>query len=234
MLRALFIIAVCVVMVACGYSSADIQAGVPPVVMPPAPPQPQQQQPDPAMPAGDPACQTVKFGASPSRRPIDIILWVDDGGSFNSARAKVAASINQNLSDILGVAGVDYRVILLTASTTVGPPLSTSGRLIRVPGGFSAGSGGFVFFSSPTHIAKYSQHLRADAFKVFLSATDCEGSTSVASFASFEMDLVNNGGGAFRGGADRNFVYDMIGNVAVRTPATAPWLAGDGVAGKGS
>jgi hypothetical protein len=180
-------------------------------------------------------CASVKYSATTTRRPVDVILWVDDGGSFNGARTKVASSINKNLAEILENEKVDYRVILLSSDTAIAPPLSTSGRLFRAPGGYSAGSGGYIFFSSPQYVAKYLEHVRADAFKVFLSATDCENSQASGSFESFEAALEANGKGNFKTGGNRNFMYDMIGNLALKPGSSSalPWLASDVLATKG-
>ncbi|MGE0785185.1 MAG: hypothetical protein AB7S26_05810 [Sandaracinaceae bacterium] len=181
----------------------------------------------------DASCADVHLEAQTSQRPIDIIIWVDDGGSFDSARRKVSSSISDNLVAILEAAGVDYQVILLSANTSIGPPLSESAeRYFHVPGGYSAGGGGYVFFSDASYLSRYLDRLRPDAFKVFLSATDCE--SEAGSFAAFEDALAMNGAGAFVVGDERNFVYNMIGNVALGAPPTTPWSSGDPPAGRGS
>jgi len=177
-------------------------------------------------------CATLDLAAAPTTRPIDVIVWVDDGGSFAGERAKVARSIGVNLADILDAAHVDYQIVLLSSATSIPEPLRSSTRFFHAPGGYSAGSGGYVFFSSPTYLANYVDHLRTDAFKVFLSATDCEG--EAGTFDAFEMALTTNAPTQFVSGDHRNFAYDMIGNLALRTPSTAPYTPTDASAARGS
>lgn len=176
-------------------------------------------------------CASRAFEAESSERPIDVVIWVDDGGSFASARGKVARSIGMNLADILAAAGVDYRVILLGANTTIPAPLGDDPeRFVQIDSGFSAGGGGYVFFSDPRYLAMYEEHLRDGAFRVFLSATDCE--REAGTFEAFETAL--SASDAFVVGDGRNFVYHMIGNVALQSTPTMPWTGADPIAGRGS
>lgn len=176
-------------------------------------------------------CASRAFEAESSMRPIDVVIWVDDGGSFTGARAEVARSIGMNLADILEAASVDYRVILLGANTRIPAPLGEDAeRFVQVGSGFSSGGGGYLFFSDPRYLAMYEPHLRDGAFRVFLSATDCQ--REAGTFAAFETAL--SASGSFTVGDGRNFVYHMIGNVALQATPTMPWASTDPVAARGS
>lgn len=170
-------------------------------------------------------CASADFRAESTRRPIDIVIWVDDGGSFIGARGKVADSIQERLVDILERDDVDYRFAVMTAQTRFDPPLSTDPeRFCRVGDGFSSGGGGFIFFADRPYIDDYRPCLRDGAFRVLLSATDCQRQSPI-DFAEFERRLEANGMGAFVVGDERNYVYHMLGNLALRDPQTEPWRA---------
>jgi len=61
----------------------------------------------------DAACATASAPAIVERRPVDIILVVDNSGSMAPAIAQVRAGIN-TFADELFASGLDYRLILLT------------------------------------------------------------------------------------------------------------------------
>lgn len=62
----------------------------------------------------DGACATVSVEATLSKRPIDVVMIVDNSGSMFDDIAAVQANINASLAGILGAAKVDYRVILIS------------------------------------------------------------------------------------------------------------------------
>ena len=99
-----------------------------------------------------PTCAVQHFTAENTRRPIDVIIWIDGDSSSAPVRAKVGRAINASLGDILNASGADYRVILLATNTTLDPPLGTSPRYFPHPGGYGGGSernfGGYKWLSS--------------------------------------------------------------------------------------
>jgi hypothetical protein len=185
------------------------------------------------VPTDSESCGSADFRAESARRPIDIVIWVDDGGSFDDSRRKVGNSIQMNLVDILEREGVDWKIALMSASTPIGEPLASDPRFVRVPGGYSAGGGGFIFFADPRYIEVYRPELRTDAFRVLLSATDCENQAGYE-FPQFEENLVTNGMGLFTGGDDRNYGYHMIGNIGLRPIPEEPWPPTDRIAPRGA
>lgn len=177
------------------------------------------------------ACVDLDLMATSVRRPLDIIVWVDDGGSFAAGRTRTSPALSDAFPMVLAAAGVDYRIILMSRSTTVSPRLmmEEGTRFFRTTRGYSAGAGGFVFFSSAMYIRDYLPWLRRESFKVFLSNTDCEN--QAGTFEAFETELMANGMGSFTIGDARNYVYNMIGALPLRMPTDEPYRPTDPLAG---
>jgi hypothetical protein len=171
------------------------------------------------VPPDSEACASSLFAAESSRRPIDIVIWLDDGGSFDGYRGRVASAIQESLVDILVAGAVDYKILLMSSDARI--TISDTTRFVRVGGGFSGGGGGYVFFADPRYIEAYRDDLRDGAFRVFLSGTDCENEAGY-DFAEFERRLDANGGGAFIVGDTRNFAYHMLGNLRLKTAPDTP------------
>lgn len=185
------------------------------------------------VPPDSESCASSLFEAESSRRPIDIVIWLDDGGSFDGYRGRVADAIQGSLVDILVAGGVDYKITLMSADAQI--TIADTTRFVRVAGGFSGGGGGYAFFDDPTHLARYRDELRDGAFRVFLSGTDCENEAGY-DFAEFERRLDANGIGAFVAGDMRNFAYNMLGNLRLKTaPDTplTPYTAPEDLAARG-
>jgi hypothetical protein len=86
----------------------------------------------------------------------------------------VQQEINDQVARILDAAMVDYRVILLASGLTIGPPLSTSGRLYTVP--IATGSGDDAAFRPLLEgYAMWRGFLRPGVKKVFMHFTDSVG-----------------------------------------------------------
>lgn len=65
-------------------------------------------------PTPDGSCATVSVEAMLSKRPIDVVMIVDNSGSMWDDIAAVQANINASFAAILDAAKVDYRVILIS------------------------------------------------------------------------------------------------------------------------
>lgn len=176
-------------------------------------------------------CVDLDLMATSVRRPLDIIVWVDDGGSFAAGRTRTGPALSQMFPTVLRDAGVDYRIILMSRTTPVTAPLlmDEGTRFFRTSRGYSAGAGGFVFFSDAMYIRDYLPWLRRESFKVFLSNTDCEN--QAGAFEAFETALMANGMGNFTVGDARNYVYNMIGALPLRMPTDEPYRPMDPAAG---
>lgn len=62
----------------------------------------------------DAACASVTDEAELTIRPIDIVFIVDNSGSMFDDIAAVQSNINDNFAALIGAAGVDFRVIMLS------------------------------------------------------------------------------------------------------------------------
>lgn len=98
----------------------------------------------------DGACASSKAEAVLSKRPVDIIVIIDNSGSMDGEIHEVENQINQNFATIIGGSGLDYRVIMLSRygswkqsqSICVSSPLSGANCLAIFPdGGASTDAG---------------------------------------------------------------------------------------------
>lgn len=62
---------------------------------------------------GEPACATQTAQATLTKKPVDIIIVVDNSGSMTLEIEGVQQNINQNFASIIEQSGLDYRVILV-------------------------------------------------------------------------------------------------------------------------
>jgi hypothetical protein len=69
---------------------------------------------------GDASCASASAQAVLTKRPVDIIVAVDNSGSMSEEISAIQSQINQNLATIIGASGLDYRVILLSRHGAVG------------------------------------------------------------------------------------------------------------------
>ena len=81
----------------------------------------------------DAACVGVRGDVPLARRPVDIILTVDNSGSMTDEIVAIQNNLNTHFADVLSRSGLDYRVILVsrhgsasaTQSVCISRPLST-------------------------------------------------------------------------------------------------------------
>lgn len=62
----------------------------------------------------DAACAAQSASATLSKKPVDIIVVIDNSGSMTAEIQGVQQNINQNFATIIESSGLDYRVIMLT------------------------------------------------------------------------------------------------------------------------
>jgi hypothetical protein len=61
----------------------------------------------------DSACAAQSQAATLQKKPVDIIIIIDNSGSMSQEIVGVQANINQNFAQIIEQSGIDYRVILI-------------------------------------------------------------------------------------------------------------------------
>ena len=83
----------------------------------------------------DSACATQSATATLVKRPVDIIVLIDNSGSMTEEIVGVQKNINQNFATILDGSGLDYRVILVSrhGKATVGQSICVEAPLSGIP-----------------------------------------------------------------------------------------------------
>ena len=61
----------------------------------------------------DAACASVRAEATLTKKPVDIIVVIDNSGSMTEEIVGVQDNINDNFATVLDKSGLDYRVILI-------------------------------------------------------------------------------------------------------------------------
>jgi hypothetical protein len=83
-----------------------------------------------------PVCVAKEAEAAPGKRPVDIIIAIDNSVSMADEIAEVEAQINNNFSAIIEASGTDYRVIMLSNhgehDVPGSPPPADPTRLQRI------------------------------------------------------------------------------------------------------
>lgn len=72
-------------------------------------------------PASDASCASSKAEAVLEKRPVDVIVVVDNSGSMSGEITEVQSQINQNFANIIQASGLDYRVIVVSRYGAVEP-----------------------------------------------------------------------------------------------------------------
>jgi len=75
----------------------------------------------------DSACATQSAEATLTKKPVDIIVVIDNSGSMTEEIVGVQKNINQNFATIIENSGLDYRVIMVTRHGS-----ATSGQSVCV------------------------------------------------------------------------------------------------------
>lgn len=155
----------------------------------------------------DSACVSQSSEATLVKKPVDVVIVIDNSGSMGNEIEGVVKNINQNFADIIEASGLDYRVIMVArygtgtgvcveeplGGTPKGGCASASGAPQNNPPKFfqyaqSIGSRNawcqlLTTFDKPDtyNLAPggWSEWLRPDAYKTFIVVTDDESSCSV-------------------------------------------------------
>ena len=197
------------------------------------------------------ACVSVRAQASLVKKPVDIIVVVDNSSSMTQEIAAVERNINQNFAAILGTSALDYRVILISrhglntsyriciaaplsgADSCTPPPAKpvNSARFFHYDVEVASTNSLSLTLSTYTKSDRnnfttngWSEWLRPGAFRVFIEMTDDDSAMSVA---DFEAGLFALTPAAFGTAESRNYVFHTIAGLKQNTPATAPWLPTD-------
>lgn len=85
----------------------------------------------------DSACAAQSATATLVKRPVDIIVLIDNSGSMTEEIVGVQKNINNNFATILDGSGLDYRVILVTrhGKATSGQSVCVEAPLSGIPAG---------------------------------------------------------------------------------------------------
>jgi hypothetical protein len=78
----------------------------------------------------DAACATQSASATLTKKPVDIIVVIDNSGSMTQEIVGVQQNINQNFATIIENSGLDYRVIMVTRH---GSATSTQSVCVEAP-----------------------------------------------------------------------------------------------------
>ncbi len=195
------------------------------------------QNTDPTV--ADELCDTIEGKASAVKKPVDIIIVVDNSGSMTGEAAAIRTNLNGSLGTILDQSGIDYRVIMVArygnsgTSICIAPPLGQSDCTAGSPGKNAKYAHCNKSIASRNALSKledtYSEgceepwglNLRPEAFKSFLAITDDNERMEAQSFDDFLMTHPEQFGTV----AQRNYTFHSIVGLAENTPATAPWPA---------
>ena len=172
------------------------------------------------------ACANVEATAEIIRRPIDIIMIVDTSPTMGPAVAEVQGTINGAFTSVIEAAGVDYRVVLLASGVTIGPPLSTNGRLFTHD--IATGSGNAYAVVGSTY-GTWGPSLRAGAVKAFVWFTDSSSGEGSGQGAAFDAVLLGTDPVQFGSATARNYLLHSIIGMVENNPAVAPWMPTDPV-----
>jgi hypothetical protein len=191
----------------------------------------------------DEACAQDSAQAVAINKPVDIIFVVDNSGSMTDEIVAIQNNINTQFAAIIGASGIDYRIIMIAefgeaipnesicistplSGNTCGPavaPIATpsfkhystaigsTNSLRRIISSYS------VADALGNNLLGWSEHLRADSYKVFVEFTDDnEGGTSAA---QFDTDLLALSPAHFGTAAERNYTFHSLIGVANKNAA---------------
>jgi hypothetical protein len=205
----------------------------------------------------DAACTGVRGNVPLFRKPVDIILVVDNSGSMTDEIVAIQNNINGSFADILSRSGLDYRVIAVARhgsavaaqSICISRPLSTIDCTGVVPAQPGINPGRFYQYSIEIGSTdSFTQLLRAyngtlkDEFNLapmgfsqwlrddaFKVFIEISDDESATPETTFETQLFALSAKHFGDASRRNYVWHSIVGLRENTPASKPWLATDPV-----
>lgn len=195
---------------------------------------------------GGEACATVTSMANLEKRPVDVIMVIDNSCSMTEEIVAVQENVNTNFATIIGNSGLDYRIILISKhgsatpgqSICIGSPLSGNASCSPPP---SRPTNGSRFFHYSTEIGSFdslrkiistynaagsdgtapngwSGWLRDGAYRTFIEITD--DNETVMSAAQFEQQLTALTPARFGTVQNRNYTFHSIVGVAPKANAS--------------
>lgn len=134
------------------------------------------------------ACEGTSVMADNQIQPVDIVWVIDNSGSMGDERDIVQDNI-ESFATTIGASGIDWHVILLTASgfVTVPPALaSDTERFLYVPEDVQSND---PLLDAVARFADYQDFLRPAAMLHFVFVTDDESDLAAASFRTMMRGL---------------------------------------------
>lgn len=197
---------------------------------------------------GGDACATVTSMANLDKRPVDVIMVIDNSCSMTDEIVAVESNVNTNFATIIGNSGLDYRIILISKhgsasgdqSVCIGGPLSGNTTCTPPP---ARPTDGARFFHYSTEIGSsdslrkiistynaagsdgtapngWSGWLRDGAYRTFIEITDDNENRLTAT--QFETQLTGLMPARFGTVQNRNYTFHSIVGVAAKAnPADA-------------
>jgi hypothetical protein len=166
---------------------------------------------------GDAACAAITTKAK--KAEVDIIFVIDTSGSMSQEITQIRTNINA-FSQKIGNSGLDYRVIMLARRGTgsydvcVPAPLGGAGCADNAPRFFHKPIAVESWDSLSLIISSYPQwrdHLRQDAYKVFVEVTDDNAQGSYLTSGPFDTQLLAlQPAGMFGTAQARKYIFDSI------------------------
>ena len=198
--------------------------------------------------SGDKACGEEEHTADLETKPIDIIVVIDTSGSMYQEIAGVENNINQNFGQILNMAGIDYRVVMLARKgatqyeVCVKPPLASAscGNTSK----FKHLNVNVYSHDSLEHVINeypnYKQYLRSKSFKVFLEITDDDcsykshrsnatGQAAKNLASAFEQDLFGLSQTHFGTKSNRNYMWHAITGLKAKSTPSDPYKPNEAI-----
>jgi len=171
---------------------------------------------------GDGGATCAASVAQTTKPKVDIIFVIDNSGSMGEEMAQVQANIN-TFAGKIGSSGLDYQVLFIVRKGTsnlricvpaplAGPDCADNPPLFRHIDQSVASDNSLSLilstYDSQNAALAWGQHLRADAFKVFIGVSD-DGSSDMNA-NTFDADLIAKGAGQFGTAQQRSYVYHAI------------------------
>lgn len=208
-----------------------------------------------SLPTAANACASVTSHATLTKRPVDIIMVVDNSPSMTLEILGIQKNINTNFAEIINKSGLDYRVILLSEhgqatvdqSICISKPLSGAdcSKLPSKPVNTDRFFQYDVPISSHNSLARllstydvtdvnrfavggWKTWLRPNSFKTVVEISDDNPSISAD---EFETQLFAKAPKMFGSPTARNYTFHSIIGVLENSPASAPYLPAAPVVG---
>jgi hypothetical protein len=166
--------------------------------------------------------------AAAIKKPVDIIIVIDQSGSMDAESVQVQNNVNK-LSTYLAATGLDYRVVMIAGKPGNGSlpmcvPTPLAGpSCASKPPRFRAVNQHIESWDSLKYIlqtydstatdTKWSDFLRYDAVKVFIPITDDDADDSAIAApvsTNFDIALLSRGKGTFGTKSKRKYVFYPI------------------------